>query len=78
MTIATISEGITVETVEPLCDSCYSAPVMVGSSTYLCGDCLDAACAWEVFEDRMGYKPRGWSDAELVVWLREQPLELPR
>jgi hypothetical protein len=75
MQVAIISEGITVESVEALCHSCYSG-VQV-RNTALCGDCLDAANAWEVFEDRMGYKPRGWTDAQLLAWLREQPYELP-
>lgn len=75
MTVATISEGITVETVEPLCSSCFGAPVVVTSGTDLCGDCLDVECAINVYKDVYGVKPRGWSDADLVAWLREQPTE---
>lgn len=74
--VTIVSEGITVETAEPVCTTCFAGPVAAESRTTLCGDCLDAACAWEVFKDRNGYKPRGWTDAELVAWLRTQPVEV--
>lgn len=77
MTVATISEGITVETVEPLCTGCYAEPVLVAewNNTTLGGDCIDVECATNVYKDVYGVKPRGWSDADLVAWLHAQPVE---